>query len=274
MRSRLFPSGALLLVLVSCGSDEASDSLEPNVQSCAAEVIAFPATVSSAFPESSCISDGKEARFLEFTSTGGDIRFDVDAEGDAFTPEIAVLKEGSEDFVVFGGGGGSSFGAWSVPPGTYLLRVIAADGSAGPFTVRGRTTVSGCLPRALLSLSTATYDNRIEAPGNTSTGDCTFAGRNYDAYVVYSERPCTITMRGPLDAALTVSDYSTRDVIVSDDNSGGGASARDARITMAACRAGPGPIEIRATVSSVPPLTTGNYSLTVEITGGTAALRR
>ena len=263
---------ALVLTSLSCGGDDEESVVAPDLN-CAPAIIAFPGNVTSSFPNSLCTSGGKQTRFLKFTTTAGDVRFDVDADANAFTPEIAVMKEGSTEFITFGGGAGSSFGAWSMPPGTYVLRVVAADGAAGPFAINGTNTITGCLPRALISLASGTYTNRIETPGNTSTGDCTFPDRNYDTYLVYSARACTITMSGALDAALTVSNYATRAIISSDDNSGGGTNGKDARITMPSCRAQGGPLEITATVSDAAPLTSGAYTLTVEITGGIAGQR-
>jgi hypothetical protein len=259
----------LILATLSCGGDD-DGVVAPENLNCAPAIIAFPANVTSTFPNASCLVEGDQARFLKFTTTGGEVRFDVDADGNAFTPEIAVHKEGSEEFVVFGGGGGSSFGTWSVPAGTYVLRVVAVDGTAGPFSVNGTSTITGCLPRALLSFATATYNNRIETQGNTSTGDCTFPDRNYDTFLVYSARSCTITMRGALDAELSVSNYLTRALISTDDNSAGGT---DARITMPSCRASGGPLEITATVSDAGASTSGAYTLTVEVNGGIAAQR-
>jgi hypothetical protein len=75
------------------------------------------------------------------------------------------------------------------------------------------------------------------------------------------------------DAAMTASNSQTNATITQDDNSGGGTSGKDARITLPSCRVGTSPILITATVQGAPPLTTGAYTLTVEVTGGIAAQR-
>lgn len=260
---------ALIVTMSSCGGDDDS-GVGPDNLNCAASIIAFPANVSSTFPNSSCTVDGKQARFLKFTTSAGDVRFDVFANNDAFTPQLAVMKEGTTEFVSFDGAAGEGFGTWSLPAGTFVLRVIAASGTAGSFDIGGTNAPTGCLAHAVLSLATATYSNRIENSGNTTTGDCVFPDRNYDKYLVYSAKPCTITMRstGNLDAQLSVANGATHALITSDDNSGGG---KDAKVIMPSCRVGTAPLEITATASDLAPSSTGAYTLTIEITGGIAA---
>src|SRR5689334_14262402 len=108
---------ALALATVSCGGDD-DGAVTPDNLNCAPAIIAFPATVNSTFPNASCTVDGKQARFLKFTASAGEVRFDVDADGGAFTPDIAVMKEGTTEFVSFAGSSGSAFGTWTLPAGT------------------------------------------------------------------------------------------------------------------------------------------------------------
>lgn len=228
---------------------------------CAPVATNFPVVLATSLGTTACTVDGRPAAFFRFTKPDfGPLQLVVTAAG--FVPEVAVLNDPPSDLIPIAGAGTTATGNWVLPGAMYRLRISALSGAGGAFTVASSTVpVPGCVLRTLLPFALVTYSERIEG------GDCVEPGRTYDWYQLYSPKPCTLTMRGVttgFDALITVRNARTHAVIAENDN--GAAGTSDAFVMLTECRAGTDPIEILATT----PLanSSGNYSLTVQITGG------
>jgi hypothetical protein len=152
--------------------------------------------------------------------------------------------------------------------------------NAGPTEIRTGTLTAGPVGTYQVQLSSvsASIENCI-APivaGSVSsnqalqTTDCASGGFFYDEFLLYSTRPCTITMAraavaGMVDPFLEV--FAGGQLVASDDDSGGGVNAR---LALSSCRSATDDVlAIRAT--SFDPGDTGLYVLTVTFGGAAIA---
>lgn len=233
-------------------------------ETCAPASLSVPGSASGTLTTSGCVTNFKPARFYKFTSNGqGVVSFTATA---AFAPEIAVTNDPPTEFVTFSGAT-TVTGSWILPTGTYQLRLASTAGTVGTFSITGiNTTATGCAQRAILPFASRTYSASL------ATTDCVLAADHsyYDSFLIYSTKPCTITMHGVLasfDSYLIANNATTHEDIGEDDNSGGN---KDAKLTFAACNSGGDPIEIwpNSYTDAV-----GDYTLTVAVTGGNSVRR-
>jgi hypothetical protein len=255
----LVPALTGLLLLSGC-SDGGGITVTPS-DPCAAQSIGFPGNATGSVAQTECRVGGRPAAFHRFTvSAARSVEFAV--EGD-FAPEIAVLADRDSDHLFRHDGTNAVSGVWLLPAGEYLLRVVARSGT-GAYSVAGTARAEGgCLPRLLVPFASATYTRQLAGDSCLNTED----GSLYETFVIYSTRPCTITMRSnQVDSFLFISNGRTGEVVAFDDDSGGGVTGLDARVTLPVCNSGGDVLEVYANTAFAGE--TGSYSLVVEVDGG------
>lgn len=254
-------SGALLLASCSDGGGITVTPTDP----CAAQNLAFPGSGAGTLAQGAeCRVGGRPAAFhrVNVPATGS-VEFQV--AGD-FQPEVAVLTDPDIDHLFRFDNATSVSGVWLLPAGSYLVRVVARSGS-GAYTVAGANfTGQSCIERLLVPFADVTYSRQLTASACVSTDDGSF----FDSYVVYSTRPCTITMRSAqVDPFLFVLNGRTGAIVTADDDSAGGVNGLDAQVSLAACNAGGDPLEVLANTAL--PAETGAYTFRVQVDGGPVA---
>lgn len=144
---------------------------------------------------------------------------------------------------------------------------------AGPVDVRAGTLLAGqtgtfqlqinTVSASIENCSTVIIAGSLTSQQSLSGTDCVFAGRVADEFLVYSSRPCTITMArnagasSVLDPFIEV--YNGTTLVSSDDDSGGDFNAR---LQLPSCRSSSDDVlTVRATTFD--PSDTGSYTLTV-----------
>jgi hypothetical protein len=250
---------------------------------CAATTLSLPFATSGTVSSSACVQNGELRSYYRFTSSGtlAGVRLALTPSG--FAPRFALMLDpnpGSNFINFFSSISGTSLTRlWIVPAGTYQVRVASQNGSPGTFTLTGAaenpnltTTTAGgvsassggtCPVYAALIASMSVSGQSIQT---TDCRDGTFA---YDSFLIYATTSCTVTMTSSaVDPWLEVFDAATGSFIGSDDDSGGGTSAR---LTMSQCQSTAGNVlEFRPQAFSS--ATYGAYTLTVTITGSAAVL--
>jgi len=177
-----------------------------------------------------------------------------------FAPYIAALPAGEADFIF---SSRQTFEevrrVWHLGAGPIDVRVGALNtGQTGSYQLQ-LSTVSASIENctAVIIAGSLTSQQTLSAT------DCVFAGRLADEFLVYSTRPCTITMTsgagaaGVLDPFLEA--YAGTTLVSSDDD---GAGELNARLQLPTCRSASDDIlTVRATTFD--PNDTGTYALTV-----------
>lgn len=177
-----------------------------------------------------------------------------------FAPYMAAFPQGENDFIFRSRPTADPVsGIWHLPSGLTEIRVGALNaGDEGSFQVQAQAvsaSVENC--RRVVVGGSVTSNQALQ------TTDCVFDNTFADEFLIYSTRPCTITMNrstaanGMEDPFLEVYDGATP--LQFDDDSNGGVNAR---VEFASCRtAGNSVLLVRAT--SLDELDTGAYSFGV-----------
>jgi len=250
---------------------------------CAATTLSLPFGTNGTLSSSGCVQNGELRSFYRFTSSGAPAGVRLTLTPSGFAPRFALMLDpnpGSNFINFFSSISGTALTRlWIVPAGTYRVRVASQNGSPGTFTLTGAaespnltTTTAGgvsassggtCPVFATLIASTSVSGQSIQ------TTDCRDGSFAYDSFYMYATTSCTVTMTSStVDSWLEVFDAATGSFIDSDDDSGGGTSAR---LTMSACQSTAGNVlEFRPQAFSS--TTYGAYTLTVTITGSAAVL--
>jgi hypothetical protein len=253
-----------LLTLVTGGCTEGDTGIVVGPERpCDPVEMAFPGTATGSLDEETqCRVGDLPAAFHRFSNPNqGSVRFSFDGQ---FQAELSVLAHPDFEHVVLRDGPPSLSGAWLLPEATYQLRVVALDGE-GAYAISGSTEAErGCVTRRLLPLGSFSY------PRDLTRDTCRFPGTDafFDPYLVLSPRACTILMRSSfVDSYLRVVDARTGDLVAEDEDSGGGATGRDALIELDRCATdGTGPLRVEA--GSRVTDDTGRYTLTLRVEGG------
>ncbi len=177
-----------------------------------------------------------------------------------FAPYIAALPVGEPDFIFSSRQTVDEVRrVWHLGSGPIEVRLGALNaGQTGTYQVQ-LSTVSASIENctAVIIAGSLTSQQAL------TPSDCIFNGRVADEFLVYSTRPCTITMtrgagvNGVLDPFLEA--YAGTTLVFSDDDSGG---EFNARLQLPTCRSGNDDIlTVRATTFD--PADTGTYTLTV-----------
>jgi hypothetical protein len=227
------------------------------IEFCAPLTLSVPGSASGVLPTGVCDVLGRPAAVHRFTksATGGLAVVTTSA----FRPRIEVKTGRGDDNIAFETPPGASTIEWLLPPGEFLYR-IATQTVNGSYSVAAANVAgtSGTATRAIVA--SGTFGGQSLSANDRQFGDNTL----YDYYILFSNRPCTITMRSTaFDAFLWIDDAVDLFFIDGDDNSGGG---NDARVEMATCNYQGNPIGIMANSNLGPGMTAafGQYALTVE----------
>lgn len=177
-----------------------------------------------------------------------------------FAPYIAALPVGEPDFIFSSRQTADEVRrVWHLGSGPIEVRLGALNaGQTGTYQVQ-MSTVSASIENC----SAVIIAGSLTSQQALTPSDCVFAGRLADEFLVYSTRPCTITMtrgsgvNGVLDPFLEA--YAGTTLEFFDDDSGGDFNAR---LQLPSCRSANDDILIvRATTFD--PGDTGTYSLSV-----------
>ena len=232
---------------------------------CAATGLTFPGSVSGTLGSTSCTINTNATAVYRFQTNGqAGVQFNVTSS--FAVPAVEVTSDPPGNNVVWRSvTNGTVTAEWLLPSGTYLVRAGARNGGTGSFTLTGSTSPlnnPACNDRTLVVGLTLTNQALANTDCPHSSGDGTF----FDSYIIYSTKQCTITMSSAtMDSFIEVVDAVNTNVFIdNDDDSGGGLNST---LTLPSCSSGSNPIEIRANTTPFPPLT-GNYNLSVTITGG------
>jgi hypothetical protein len=242
---------------------------------CPPAAATFPGNAPGTIPAGVCTIEDLPSASHRFTVAAENVfRFTLTAP---FSPVLQISANPPIDNVALAGPSPLS-GSWLLPAGTYQARISAMTGT-GAYTLAGIVVPnSGCGVR-LLAVG-GTYTSQAiaadDCPEDLGFGDDT----RVDLFVIFSERPCTITMSsmsvggGPrIDPYLVTSDLVTGDIVAEDDDAAGDFNAT---VNLTACRSPSGPLRIAA--NHLPAdggfSGTGPYTLTIQfgsLPGGAAA---
>jgi hypothetical protein len=177
-----------------------------------------------------------------------------------FAPYIAAVPVGEEEFVFSSQQTATQVRRiWHLGSGQVDVLVGGLQpGALGSYQAQ-ISTVSA----SITNCEAVVIAGSLTSQQALGTGDCTIAGRQADEFLVFSSRPCTITMSRGTGASPVIDPfleaYAGTTLVFSDDDSGGGF---DARLQLANCRSAAGNVlTIRATTLSQGDV--GSYTLTV-----------
>lgn len=236
---------------------------------CAPPTLNIPGSISGAIPVATCDAVGRPAAVYRFTkSGGGGVRFNTVPAG--FTARVEVKTSLVDQNVAIQPMVAIPAAEWLLPDGTYLYRIssLSLTGS-GSFSVTSTAIAANTGTTARFIVTPGTYTGQSLALSDREFGD----GTMYDYFILYSDRPCTITLRSTaFDASLWIDDAVEQVTIDNDENGGGGT---DARISRSACNTNGNPIGILANSfpSSNGTTPVGAYTLTIEYGSAAPALR-
>jgi hypothetical protein len=226
-------------------------------QFCTPALLLVPGSVTGSLPHGTCDVSGRSAAVYRFTkAAGGGIAFTTTA---GFPSQVEVKVALGETNVAIQPTAQIPTGEWLLPNGEYLFR-ISTLGAGGNFTI-------AATPIAATTGTTARF---IAAPGtftqSLALSDREFGdGTMYDYFVLYSTRPCTITMRATaFDAVLFIDDAITLGFVDVNDTFEPGST--DARVVLPECNSDGNPIGILANSNPAPGGLPGlgSYTLSVE----------
>jgi hypothetical protein len=229
---------------------------------CTPTTVTLPATANGTLTATTCLITtgvprrGSIARVTLPEAAALEVRMNPTG----FAPYIAAVPVGEEEFIFS-----------SQQTATQVRRVWHLGSGQVDVLVGGLQPGALGTYQAQLSVVSASITNCeavIIAGSLTSqqllgAADCTFAGRQADEFLVFSSRPCTITMSRTAAAGSVIDPfleaYAGTTLVLSDDDSGGGFNAR---LQLANCRsAAGGVLTVRATTFD--PADTGTYTLSV-----------
>ena len=151
-----------------------------------------------------------------------------------FAPYLSVFPQGDPDFIFRSRTTSDPVsGIWHLPAGATEIRAGALNaGATGNFQLQVQqvsASVENC--RSVVVGGSVVSNQALQA------ADCLFGGFQADEFLLYSRRPCAITMRRTT-AAASLADpfievYGGSTLVSSDDDSGGGL---DAFVSLTSCR--------------------------------------
>lgn len=229
---------------------------------CTPTTVTLPATTGGALTATTCLITtgvprrGSIARVTLPTAAALEVRMTPTG----FAPYIAVVPVGDDEFIFSSQQTATQVRrVWHLASGQVDVLVGGLQpGALGTYQVQ-----VGPVSPSIGNCESVIIAGSLTSPQALTATDCAFAGRQADEFLVFSSRPCTITMaRGT--GATPMADpfleaYAGTTLAFSDDDSGGGF---DARLQLANCRSPSGGVlTVRAT--SFDPADTGSYTLTV-----------
>jgi hypothetical protein len=227
---------------------------------CRAAPLAIPGTATGTLPAEFCDASGRPAAVHAFSlAAAGAVAFTTTA---TFAPRVEVktsVAEGNPEFLPT-----TQFPRveWLLPAGSYLFRISAQSGT-GTYTARADPVAGTSAATSRAIITSGTYTGQSLQLNDFDFGD----GTVFDYYLMFSQRPCTITLRSTdFDAFLWVEDAIELQFTDDDDNSGGGT---DARIHFEQCNNQGRPLGVYANSNPTPQLGPGlgSYTLIVEFDG-------
>ena len=227
---------------------------------CGPVTLTVPGNTSGTISDASCLIGSNRSAVYSFVAPAtGAATFSTNA---AFSARAEVTTNPAGTNITFINSQGSTVTAeWLLPAGTYLFRVGARSG-AGAYSVTSTSTTGtgGCNLRAFVVGGAFLQ--------NLAADDCTDAiGAFVDIFAIYSTSSCTITLSsGAIDTYLTVLDPIAGDVIIEDDDSGGGTNSQ---VTLASCGVSGNPLALLASSFSVGEV--GAYTITIQLGGSEPA---
>jgi len=211
---------------------------------------------------SSCIVTGGVQRRGELlrTTLAAATALELRLTPTGFAPYISASPVGEVDLIFSTRGlGEEARRIWHLPAGPTEMRIgAAAAGQTGAFTLQITSvnpSVENCVSVIL--------GGSVSSSQTLSATDCRILNTSADEYLVYSTRPCVITMNrvttagGMADPLLEA--FAANTLLASDDDGGGGTNSR---LTLLACRSLADDIlTIRAT--SFDDFDTGGYTFAI-----------
>lgn len=221
------------------------------INACLPVPVSLPFTLSGTLiREQGCIIGGAPYELFRFTTaTGGGVSMDIDA----FFLATMNLRDdpAAQNVPLFALQPVNR--QWLLPAGTWEFRIGAEEGQ-GPYTVSAKGSPANRGDTIRILAVAGTYTGQTLAAGDFINSIDSFT----DSFAIYSQRPCTITVRSTaFDPFISLSN-SFGIAVGFDDNSGGGT---DAQITRSSCTSTGG--AIRIDIASGDPGATGPYTLIV-----------
>lgn len=231
---------------------------------CAAVAVAVPLTRAGTISASSCVvSSGVQRRGEVLrTNLAAATALELRLTPTGFAPYIAAFPVGETEFIFSTRGIGEEIRrTWHVPAGPTEMRIgTAVAGQSGTFTLQ----VSAVSPSVENCVSVI-LGGSVSSSQTLSATDCRIGNTAADEYLVYSTRPCVITMNrvvgtgGMADPLLEA--YAGGTLLAFDDDGGGGTNSR---LALLACRSlADDVVTIRAT--SFDDFDTGGYTFSITI---------
>ncbi len=227
---------------------------------CAPITITLPASRSSSVTAGSCPLDGATVgggdRFRFNLPTAAAISVSLAPTG--FAPYIAALPASESEFIFNSRPTtGIVSGRWHLPAGLTEVRAGALNPSGvGNFQLEVQA-VSPSVENCQIVL----VGGSVSSNQALQTTDCASGGFFADEFLVFSSKPCVITMaRSTLSSAMDdpfLQVLAGTDTVMTDDDSGGGTNAR---ISLASCRSSSNNV-LRVRASSFASGDVGTYSI-------------
>ncbi len=257
--------GANTLIATAAGLQPVTFTATGTTDPCLTTIpIAFGASSTGALAATDCLLDNQYYGDLYAFSTAAGQRAQLDLISGAFDPWLDLAGPTVTDFVAFDdntGGGTSPRMRLLAPPGSFIATVnsfSARQTGAYTFSVTSWSgDVSGCEQDVwVVPSATALTQNAMATDCSFSGTGGPFFGDGFN-FVAIAGRTYTITMAsGALDPVLRLFDGITAAMISTDNNSGGGTTAR---LTWTPTISTMGVVLATTAVGS----TTGAYTLTV-----------
>ncbi len=211
-------------------------SITVNPDPCAPIAVAVPSTRNSTLTANSCVVSGGVQRRGEVlrTNLAAPTALEMRLTPTGFAPYISAFPVGEGDFIFSTRPlGEEARRIWHLPAGPTEMRIgAAAAGQVGSFTLQLASvslSVENCVSVIL--------GGSVSSQQSLTPTDCRIGDTLADEFLVYSTRPCVITMNrvttggGMADPLLEA--YAGSTLLAFDDDGGG---LTNARLALLACR--------------------------------------
>jgi uncharacterized protein YjdB len=264
------PGTATISATLVAGGPSLQAMLTVTADPCAPTVVTLPFTGNGTITAASCLISSSVQRRgnIARVNLTAPAALEVRMTPTGFAPYIAAVPVGENDFIFSSRQTADEVRRiWHLGAGPVDVRLGALNtGQTGTYQVQ-----IGTVSASIENCTAVIIAGSLTSQQALTASDCVFAGRLADEFLVYSTRPCTITMtRGSGVAGVDdpfLEAYAGTTLVFADDDSGG---EFNARLQLASCRsAGDDILTVRATTFD--PNDTGTYSLTVVFGGASVA---
>jgi hypothetical protein len=246
-----------------------TSTITVTVDPCAPIAITLPVARSGSIGPTNCVISSTVQRrgYVLRVNLASAAAVEVSLVPTGFSPYITMFPVGETEFIFSSQQSATEVRRiWHLAAGPTEVRAGTLNaGESGTYTLQAQAvsaSVGGC--RAVIVAGSVTSNQTLEPT------DCVTDSRFGDEFLVYSSRPCVITMRrGTTGTPMTdpfLEVFAGADSLVFDDDSGGNF---DARVSLASCRS-PADNVLTLRATSFGTNDPGTYTMTVQF--GSAAV--